>query len=221
MRTLFTIIITSLLLCACNSQSSVTRSSLYPKMYEEKPGTILIMPPINNTNHAEAKDYFYSSMYVPLCEKGYYVISPFLAMDLFKQESAYDSEMFINGKLDVFRRFFDADAVMFTTINGWEKQSGLNYIKVDIRYTLKSANTNEILFERNGELTVDFTSGNNGLLGMVLDMVNTAITDKIVAARRCNYFILRDLPAGKYSANFDKDQDTPAGSKDFKGRVSY
>ena len=78
MRTLFTIIITSLLLCACNSQSSVTRSSLYPKMYDEKPGTILIMPPINNTNHAEAKDYFYSSMYVPLCEKGYYVISPFL-----------------------------------------------------------------------------------------------------------------------------------------------
>ncbi|MGN0206877.1 MAG: hypothetical protein ACI4BC_06500, partial [Muribaculaceae bacterium] len=78
-------------------------------------------------------------------------------MDLFKQESAYDSEMFINGKLDVFRRFFDADAVMFTTINGWEKQSGLNYIKVDINYTLKSAKTNEILFERNGELTVDFT----------------------------------------------------------------
>lgn len=115
----------------------------------------------------------------------------------------------------------DADAVMFTTINGWEKQSGLNYIKVDIKYTLKSAKTNEILFERNGELTVDFTSGNNGLLGMVLDMVNTAITDKIVAARRCNYFILRDLPVGKYSVNFDKDQDTPAGSKDFKGRVSY
>ena len=64
---------------------------------KKKPLTILIMPPINNTNHAEAKEYFYSSLAKPLCEKGYYVVSPFLSMDLLKQESAYDSEMFIGG----------------------------------------------------------------------------------------------------------------------------
>ena len=37
------------------------------------------------------------------CEKGYYVFSPLMTMDLFKGESAYDSEMFINGDLKKFR----------------------------------------------------------------------------------------------------------------------
>ena len=189
-------------------------------MYEEKPRSILIMPPINNTNHAEAKDYFYSSLSMPLTEKGYYVVSPFLASDLLKQESAYDSEMFINGSLTPFSNVFGADAVLFTTINKWEKQSGLNYIKVGIDYVLKSTKTGEILFNRSGELTVNFSSGgSNGLLGLALDMIVTAATDKIIAARRCNLYVLQDLPEGLYGREFDKDQNVKAGKPEFKGMI--
>ena len=208
----------ALILCSCSQQ--FTRASLYPKMYEEKPRSILIMPPINNTNHAEAKDYFYSSLSMPLTEKGYYVVSPFLASDLLKQESAYDSEMFINGSLTPFSNVFGADAVLFTTINKWEKQSGLNYIKVGIDYDLKSTKTGEILFNRSGELTVNFSSGgSNGLLGLALDMIVTAATDKIIAARRCNLYVLQDLPEGLYGREFDKDQNVKAGKPEFKGMI--
>lgn len=155
----------------------------------------------------------------PLCEKGYYVISPFLALDLLKQESAYDSELFINGSLNAFRNVFGADAVLFTTIDRWEKQSGLSYIRVGIQYTLKSAKTGEILFNRKGDLTVNFSSGNNGILGLVADMVSTALTDKIVAARKCNALIFSDLPDGMYSPQFDKDRDIAASSPDIKGSI--
>ena len=65
----------TLLMSSCAVQQ-VTRSAQYPKMYEERPLAIAVMPPINQTNHVEAKDYFYTTLYAPLCEKGYYVYSP-------------------------------------------------------------------------------------------------------------------------------------------------
>ena len=40
----------------------VTRQQQYGAMYEYKPKTIVVMPPINQTNFAEAKDYFYTPM---------------------------------------------------------------------------------------------------------------------------------------------------------------
>ena len=85
-------------------------------MYEEKPATVVVMPPINQTTHAEAKDYFYSTLYESLCEKGYYVYPSYLTLQLFQQESAYDAEMFLENDLSSFRNMLGADAAMFTII---------------------------------------------------------------------------------------------------------
>lgn len=208
------------LLTLASCSPTITRSVQYPKMYEEKPTTILVMPPINNTTNADAKDYFYSSLAMPLNNKGYYVISPYMALNLLKQESAYDSELFVEGSLEPFKNVFGADAVLFTTINKWEKKAALSYINVDIKYTLKSAKTGEILWEREGDVKVSFSSGNNNsLLGMALDMLNTALTDHVVAARRCNNFIFQDLPEGKYSPQFGNDGNMPAGKPKVTGSV--
>ena len=57
-------------LCSCGSTSQMTLDTQYPKMYEEKPTSIVIMPPINQTNFVDAKDYFYTPLHAPLCEKG-------------------------------------------------------------------------------------------------------------------------------------------------------
>lgn len=56
-------------------------------------------------------------MFAPLCEKGYYVFSPLLTMELFQSESAYDAEQFIEADLSQFRNVLGADAAMFTIIN--------------------------------------------------------------------------------------------------------
>lgn len=213
------------LLASCSSSTNLTRGTNYPKMYENKPAAILVMPPINKTVNVEAKEYFYTSMAVPLCEKGYYVVSPFLAMDLLKSESAYDSETFIENNLASFKDVFGVDAVLFTTINKWSKSAIGNTISVEIAYLLKSTTTNEILFERQGALTIDtsINAGAGGGLGLLVNMVasavNTALTDKVIAARRCNSFVLYDLPDGKYSAMHGKDQNTAAGKVVFSGTV--
>lgn len=219
------LLLVSALLASCISPTNLTRSKNYPKMYENKPVAILVMPPINKTVNVEAKEYFYTSMAMPLCEKGYYVISPFLAMDLLKSESAYDSEMFIENNLSSFKEVFGADAVLFTTINRWSKSAIGSTITVNIEYTLRSTTSNEILFNRKGELMVDtsVSSGGGGLLGLVVDMaasaINTALTDKVIAARRCNSFVLYDLPEGQYSATSGKDGDVAAGNAEFSGAV--
>jgi len=215
------------LFASCGTTSNLTRGKNYPKMYTDKPTTILVMPPINKTVNVEAKEYFYTSMMVPLCEKGYYVISPFLAMDLLKSESAYDSELYLDGNLAPFKKVFGADVALFTVINQWSKSTLGNTITVEVEYILKSTTSNEILFNRKGTLAVDTSinsGGNAGLLGALVDMaasaINTALTDKVIAARRCNNFVLHDLPDGVYAPMFDKDQDVSAGGISFSGRVS-
>ena len=210
--------ILSCMVTSCGMMSTVTRESQYAKMYEEKPITLLVMPPINNSTNVEAKDLLYTSISRPLVEAGYYVISPLLAMDVLKAESAYDSEMFFDAPLTAFQNYFGADAVVFSVIDTWAKK-GLG-IETKIRYVIKSAYTNEILFDRSCDLYLDLSinSGANGLLGALVDLaasaINTAATDHIVAARKANYYIIRDIPRGKYSPEYMMDQETIAEPKD-------
>lgn len=202
-----------------------TLSDQYPAMYEEKPLTIAVMPPINHTTHAEAKDYFYTTMYQPLCEKGYYVYSPYLTMEMFQQEGAYDAELFLEADLSVFNRVLGADAAMFTIIKDWKRSSIGGKLTVSVEYILRSTKTGQTLYSREGVVSVD-TSVNvssagafGALVGMVATAINTAATDKVVAGRKCNAFILSDLPAGKYSSFYEKDLQSPAGKPFIKATV--
>ena len=203
---------------SCGTMNTVTRESQYAKMYEEKPITLLVMPPINNSTNVEAKDLLYTSICRPLIEAGYYVISPLLAMDVLKAESAYDSEMFFDASLTAFQNYFGADAVVFSVIDKWAKK-GMG-IETKIRYVIKSAYTHEILFDRSCDLYLDLSvdSGNNSLLGALIDLaasaINTAATDHIKAARMANYYIFRDIPRGKYNPEYMLDKQTAAENKD-------
>ena len=96
MKRLLYICLLAVIVSSCGLTSRLSRESQYASMYENMPTTVLVMPPINNTTHVEAKDLLYTSISRPLAEAGYYVISPLLAMDILKSESAYDSELFID-----------------------------------------------------------------------------------------------------------------------------
>ncbi len=211
------------LLASCGPTSTLTKGERYTQFYEEKPGTILVMPPINNSTNVEAKDLLYTSISRPLIEAGYYVLSPNLVMDVLKAESAYDSELFIDGNMSMFNQYFGADAVIFSVIDTWAKK-GMG-IETKIRYIMKSAHTNEVIFERSCDLYLNLqvNSGTGGVLGALVDLAASAIltvaTDHIVAARKCNYYIFNDLPYGKYSPNFGLDKEATALPKDVTARV--
>lgn len=205
----------ALLMSSCAEQ--ITRLEQYPKMYEEKPLTIAVMPPINQTNFVEAKDYFYTTLYTPLCEKGYYVYSPMMTMEMFQSESAYDAEMFIDADLSQFRNVLGADAAMFTIIKTWKRDKVGGKITAGVEYVLRSTKTGETLYKREGLINVDTSVNTNskGLFGALIDLAATAVataaTDKVVAGRLCTVYVLSDMPEGKYGAKFDQDQKMPAG----------
>lgn len=212
----------ALIMSSCAQQ--ITRGEQYPKMYEEKPLSIVVMPPINQTEHVEAKDYFYTTMYTPLCEKGYYVYSPMLTIEMFQSESAYDAELFIEGDLSQFRNVLGADAAMFTIIKSWKRNNVGGKVTAGVEYILRSTVTGETLYKREGLITVDTSisggsSGIGALVGLIATAINTAATDKVIAGRKCTAFVLSDMPVGKYSSMHNQDQKQPAGKSYVKATV--
>lgn len=224
MKNVFLVAITVVLLTSCASHKT-TMGEKYSQMYEEKPTTVVVMPPINQTTHAEAKDYFYSTLYESLCEKGYYVYPSYLTLQLFQQESAYDAEMFLENDLSAFRNMLGADAAMFTIIKKWKRNNAGGKITVEIEYILRSTKTGETLYTREGNIKLDtsVSGGSGGLLGAAINLaataLSTALTDKVIAGRVCNIYVLSDLPAGKYSPSYEKDAGHEAGKSPIKATV--
>ncbi|MDR1348084.1 MAG: DUF799 domain-containing protein [Prevotellaceae bacterium] len=223
-KILYILLIGQLLIQSC-TVSNLTKADVYPKMYSERPLSIAVMPPINTTTNVEAKEFFYMTLSRTLCEKGYYVISPFLCLDLYKTESAYDAENYANGQLDKFRTILGADAALFTYITGWDKSTIGSNVTVVIEYVLRSTITNETIFQRKGTITYDTSVQVSGgglfgaLAGFAASALKTALTDYVPVARACNAAVLSDIPAGKYSPTFDTDRKNTAGKPDIKQRV--
>ena len=113
----------SLIMTSCGPTNTITKSQAYAGIYDQKPVSVLIMPPINRSTAVEAKEYFHSTLNVPIINSGYYVVPPFLSIEILKRESAYDAELFTERSLNIFKEIFGADLALFTIINKWDKSS--------------------------------------------------------------------------------------------------
>ncbi len=194
----------------------------YAGMYQQKPVTILVMPPINRSTNVDAKEFFYSTLSVPLDNAGYYVFPPFMTMEILKNESAYDAELFLDANLSKFNQLFGADAVLFTIIKSWNKSVVIgSNVTVEIEYIIKSATTNAVLYHRQGKVIVDTSvqTQAGGLAGLLADValsaLKTAITDYTQVSRAVNKTTLVDLPLGKYDPKSGTDGKDPSGPPQF------
>jgi hypothetical protein len=222
---LLCIVIVLVLVSGCTSTKPIAKNIAYKGMYDEKPLTILLMPPINRSTNVESKEYFHSTLNIPIANAGFYVIPPFLSMEILKKESAYDAELFLNSPLTKFREVFGADLVLFTIIHKWDKSGLAAKVYVEIEYIFKSTKTNEIVYTRKGDVTYNasVSTGAGGAIGGLVNVtasaINTAATKYVDVARACNAYTFKDLPAGKYSPDYGIDGAQLAGKKEFKARV--
>lgn len=221
MRNILLILVSVAILASCSTQKGVTRAKTYSQIYEEKPVSILVLPPINRSVKVEAKELFYSSMAAPISQFGYYVFPPLLTMEILKEESAYDSELFLDASMKRVGEAFGADAVLFTIIHDWRKTAIAAQMSVKVEYILKSTRTDAVLFSRVGDVNISFVEGSGSALGMLISTVlNTVMTKEIVGGRACNYYTLSDLPRGKYHPFYGKDSEIIAQPKEFNGSLS-
>jgi len=189
-----------------------TKKDLFPKMYEEKPLTILILPPMNESTAADAKEFYATTIQEPISFFGYYTLPYVITSEIFKMEGIYDSELLYNQSLSKFHEFFGADAVLFTTIRKWDKNYyvlAANLI-ISIDCELKSTKTSDTLWKYNGTIVIDL-SGNSGggIAGLIVDAIETAVktaaTDYVPHAKTANYMALKSIPYGYYHPLANQD----------------
>jgi len=211
--TLLTLITSMFILSGCGA-SYVTKGTEFPKMYEQAPRSILILPPMNESTDAEAKDYYMTTTEMPFALMGYYTFPTEMVSDIMKQEGVYDTEVLYNMPLDKYYEYFGADAVLFTRIKKWDVSYMVlaSSLTISIEAKIVSTKTSEELWTYTGTVVVDLSGGNSGggigglIAKAIVAAVNTATADYVQHARTANRKIIHTLPFGPYHELHLKDQ---------------
>jgi hypothetical protein len=204
-----------ILVSACGP-NYITKKDAFPNMYEEKPLSILVLPPVNMTTAADAKEYYATTIAEPLSFAGYYIYPIEVTTDILKNEGLYDTEAVEGLPPEKFKQFFGSDAVLYIKILKWDTSYYVigGHVTVSVDCLLKSTTTGRELWKYDGTIQVDTSGGSGGsggLAGLLVKVVATAIktatTDYVPIAKQVNIITMSSMPFGKYHPNFDKDRD--------------
>lgn len=206
--------VTLVFVSSCATTQQTTKGEEFSKMYSEKPRSLLIMPPINLSTAADAKDYYATTIEMPLSFHGYYIFPYELTAEVLKQHGVYDSELVYDIPLNKFHEFFGADAVLFTKIKKWDTSYTVvaSTLSVSIDAEIKSTKTSEVLWHYNGTVVVNLSSngGSGGMAGLLINAIATAITtaaaDYTTYAKQANGRFVGSMPFGPYHPQYLKDQ---------------
>ena len=212
MKNIFYIVVAGYLISSCSGLPIQTKAEAYPAMYgDKKPLSVLVIPAINNSTAAEATDFFNVTITEPLSNVGYYTMPVEIVKDIFQKEGIVDSTMIKGLPTSIFKKNFGADAVLFVTINKWDKQYIVlaGNVSVSMDYVMLSTETSEVIWSYSATQSIDTTAESSGFI--MLDILSTAITtattDYVPIAKQVNYQAFTALPHGGYSDLHGLDQD--------------
>ena len=212
MKNIFYIVVAGYLISSCSGLPIQTKAEAYPAMYDDrKPLSVLVIPAINNSTAAEATDFFNVTITEPLSNVGYYTMPVEIVKDIFQKEGIVDSTMIKGLPTSIFKKNFGADAVLFVTINKWDKQYVViaGNVSVSMDYVMLSTETSEVIWSYSATQSIDTTAESSGFI--MLDILSTAITtattDYVPIAKQVNYQAFTALPHGGYSDQHGLDQD--------------
>ncbi|HTY59837.1 MAG TPA: GNA1162 family protein, partial [Bacteroidota bacterium] len=192
----------------------VTKEEFSPAMYKEHPVSILVLPPINKTTSAEAKEFYATTVAEPLTNSGYYVYPMEVVYDILQQEGLFDTETMMKIPPQKFGEYFGADAVLYVTLLEWNTKYFITSGSVTVKAAceLRSTHTGDLIWYYDEAVEVN-TSGSSGgaggLAGLLVTAISTAVKtatqDYIPVARDASAKIFLAMPFGKYNRDFEKD----------------
>ncbi|OED50533.1 hypothetical protein ACH42_00990 [Endozoicomonas sp. (ex Bugula neritina AB1)] len=175
------------------------------------PSSILVVPVINKSVDVDAPNYFLSTISVPLAEKGYYVFPVNTVKTVLEGEGLYDANLVHSADPVQLGNMFDADAILYVTINKWDAQYVVlsTTVTVSFAYRIVSGTSGEELWTANK--TMQYSPQQNNSSGNPLaDLLVMAVTAAITRAvpnylpltQQANYQVLyidpTKLPNGPY-----------------------
>lgn len=198
---------TLLVLAGC--ATPVEKQIAFPKMYTEKPKSIVVLPPINTSTAADASIYYSTTIAKPLSDQGYYVLPIEITQAMLQEGGVIDGAQLKDLDFHKLAELFGADAALSVTIREWNKSYTIiaGGLTVDLAFELTSLKTGDSLWQYRHRITVD-TSGdqNAGLIGALIGTaIRTAMADYVPIAEQVNYGALRSLPYGPYHPQHQQD----------------
>jgi hypothetical protein len=196
------------LLAGCATKT--TKYEAFPQMYAEHPASIIVLPPINLTTAADAKEYYTATIAEPLTLMGYYVLPIEITNELLKNSGMYDTELLVNMPPQKFKQNFGADAVMYIKITKWNTSYYVigGNLQVAVDCLLKSTNTGEVLWKYNGTIVLDTSGGSGNLIAnIIITAIKTASAQYVPLALKANFMTMGSMPFGKYHPLYNQDGD--------------
>ena len=168
-------------LAACSSGN--TKYEAWKKYRDHMPKSIVVLPPVNDTNELEIADITMMQIPEHLAEAGYYVYSPLVVQDYFRSNGAPSAAEVDQIPYQKIHQVFGADAALHVHITDFTYRyfgisAGWHY---DVTMTLIDLHSGEALWVGRG-MADNNSSGGNGLIGDAIGalahMAGAAMSDK-------------------------------------------
>ena len=195
----------------------------YSALQQAKPRSILVLMPSNETTEVDASAAVLANAIYPLSEAGYYVFSPALVHETFKNNGIYEASEIQNVSAHKLRQIFGADAVLYLNVvkygTSYMLIKSTNVVAVNAKLVdLRSGAT---LWEGSAQVSDDSSRGSSDLVGMLISAVIKQIGDTISDAgyklsasadamllgQNCNKCLLY----GPYSPHYGQDRQLGGG----------
>lgn len=169
--------ISAVIMGGCATQQPID----YTAFKSSKPRSILVLPPLNNTNDVNATAGVFAQVSKPIAESGYYVFPPSLIEETFRQNGVTtpaDAHSISPAKL---KEIYGADSVLYITIT----QYGSTYtvlnsvVTVAANAKLVDLRSGDVLWQGVTRVNEDAGNSQGGLLGALVSAVVTQIANNI------------------------------------------
>lgn len=195
----------------------------YSALQQAKPRSILVLMPTNETTEVDASPAVLANAIYPLSEAGYYVFSPALVHETFKNNGIYEASEIQNISAHKLRQIFGADAVLYLNVvkygTSYMLIKSTNVVAVNAKLVdLRSGAT---LWEGSAQVSDDSSRGSSDLVGMLISAVIkqigdtvsdagyklSASADAMLLGQNCNKCLLY----GPYSPHYGQDRQLGGG----------
>lgn len=180
-------------------------SGCAPKVYTTadferlKPKSVLVLPPENATSNTEVLEKSYPFLVSQLAQRGYYVVSPELAMQLFEANKLNDAGRLNKLPTAKFNEVFGVDAVLRTRVTEWSSKYIVISSTVNVGYDMEllDAKTGTLLWKRDNVLSKDPGNSNgNPLAALINAAVHAAVTPYEPIAKENAGIMAGSIPQG-------------------------
>ncbi len=176
----FLLVLMGSVLAACASQQPTYDNSAFK---QADPGSILILPPVNNTPEVMAPYSVMAQAATPIAESGFYVFPVALVNQTFRNNGLTVAQDIQQVPVPKLREIFGADAALYMTIERY----GTSYVvvssetRVTVVASLIDLRTGQQLWQ--GKATASSAenqaNANNNLLGMLIQAAVSQVFETV------------------------------------------